>query len=280
MNQPKNERRKLRATVLGSGTSAGVPVIGCQCPVCLSTDPKDKRLRSSIVLRNESTTLLIDCGSDFRQQALGHQVNRLDALLVTHAHSDHVAGVDEIRLYNWYQGHSIPVYANSEAIEGLKKRFDYIFYSTHQGGGISQIDLKEINDHPFEAAGFQILPLPVIHAQLPVLGFRIGDFAYITDASEIGQETIDRLRGVRILIMNALRHRPHPSHQNVSQALEIVEQVNPEQTYFTHINHDLGHSTTNNQLPKGVELAWDGLEFDIDPDAELLPPINNTNQPS
>jgi len=259
----------LKVTVLGSGTSSGVPVIACDCAVCTSSDPNNQRLRSSIVLRNDQHTVLVDCGSDYRQQALTYHINRLDAVLLTHAHSDHVSGIDEIRLYNWRQKQDIPLYGSADTLENIKRRFDYIFNPGHVGGGIPRVELHEIGGQPFQVLGYPVIPLDALHGKLPVLGFRFGDFGYITDASEVPEETIRRLRGVRYLILNALRHRPHPTHLTVAEAVEITKRIGPERAWFTHITHDLDHETTNAELPKGMNLAHDGLEFTINPSAPM-----------
>lgn len=261
----------LRVTVLGTGTSAGVPVIACGCAVCASTNPRNHRLRSSILLRNAEKTILVDCGSDYRQQALRYGIKRLDVLLLTHAHSDHVSGMDELRLYNWRQKQAIPVYASEDTWGSLRRRFDYIFYPSQTGGGIPQITEFVIGTDMFEAAGYPILPLEVLHGDLPVLGFRFGNFGYVTDASEVHERTIRRLAGVRYLILNALRHKPHPTHLNIEQAVAIAQRIGAERTWFTHITHDLDHDETNAQLPPNIQLGHDGLEFDIDPHAPLPP---------
>lgn len=260
----------LEVTVLGTGTSAGVPVITCECPVCTSTNPMNTRLRSSIVIRNERATILVDCGSDYRQQALTHRINRLDVLLLTHAHSDHVSGIDEIRLYNWKQHHPIPVHGSELTLDEVCKRFDYAFDPFQNGGGVPQLDLIPIGA-PFTAAGYPVIPLEANHGKLPILGFRFGDFAYITDASYLPEETFRRLRGVRYFILNALRHRPHPTHFTVAEAVEIARRVGAERTWFTHIAHDLEHEATNRGLPEGVALAHDGLTFVINPHAPTPP---------
>lgn len=254
----------LQVTVLGSGTSSGVPVITCKCPVCSSENPRNHRLRSSIVLRGEGRTILVDCGSDFRQQALAYDIDKMDVVLLTHAHSDHISGIDELRLYNWTQKKVIPIYGSPRTLKDLRRRFDYIFNPEQTGGGIPQVELVEVAG-PFEILGVPVIPLEVMHGNLPVLGFRFGDFAYITDASEVPDKTVEQLAGVRYLILNALRHRPHPTHLNIEQAVEIVQRIAPERAWFTHITHDLDHDATNAQLPKGIELAYDGLEFVIDP---------------
>lgn len=255
-----------KVTVLGTGTSAGVPVIGCDCPVCTSGDPRNNRLRSSILLRNGPRAIVVDTGADFRQQALRWSINRLDAVLITHAHSDHIAGIDEVRLYNWKQKAVMPVYASAETHDSLRRRFDYIFHPIQTGGGVPQLDLQTVHDE-FEVLGLRVVVLPVMHGRMPVIGFRFGDFGYITDASEVPPETRERLRGVRYLILNALRHRPHPTHLTVEQAVEVTRDIGPERAWFTHITHDLDHVETNAALPEGIALAHDGLEFDIDPNA-------------
>jgi phosphoribosyl 1,2-cyclic phosphate phosphodiesterase len=258
----------LRVTILGSGTSAGIPVITCDCPVCTSTNPRNQRLRSSILLRNAEKTILVDCGSDYRQQALTHHINRLDALLLTHAHSDHVSGLDELRLYNWKQKHAIPVFASARTIHDIRQRFSYIFSPLQEGGGVPEIELTAVTG-PFETHGVRVLPLEVMHGKLPVLGFRFGNFAYITDASQVPDETVRRLSGVRYLILNALRYKPHPTHLTVDEAVAIARRVGAERTWFTHITHDLDHDEANARLPEGMALAHDGLEFDIDASAPM-----------
>ena len=256
--------RTLTATVLGSGTSSGVPVIGCECPVCTSPDPRDSRLRASLLLHDGDIGVLVDCGPDFRQQALVHRIARIDAILLTHAHSDHISGLDDVRGYNWHQGQSMPVFGSEKTLEGVRRRFDYIFEPRQQGGGLPQLDLERIGEEPFPVAGLRVVPLPVWHGEMPVLGFRFGDFAYVTDASRIPEETLERMRGVRFLILNALRHRPHPTHLTVEQAVEMTRRIGAERAWFTHITHDLGHEATNRELPEGMELAWDGLQFEVE----------------
>lgn len=258
----------MTVTVLGSGTSSGVPVVACDCAVCTSPRPHNHRLRSSIVLRGVDRTILVDCGSDFRQQALQHRLMRMDAVLLTHAHSDHISGMDELRMYNWKQGRAMPLFASEETLAALRKRFDYIFDPPQVGGGVPQLDLRVVRDEePFNVIGLRVEALTVLHGLLPVQGFRFGDFAYITDASHVPADVIARLRGVRTLILNALRHRPHPTHLTVAQAVEVARAVGAQQTYFTHITHDLDHDETNAQLPPGMALAHDGLDFPIQAEA-------------
>lgn len=256
--------RTFTATVLGSGTSSGVPVIACDCPVCTSADPHNRRLRSSLWLRNGDTSILIDCGSDFREQALTHRMDRLDAILLTHAHSDHIGGLDEVRIFNWRQHKPMPVYGTSDTLQGIRRRFDYIFEPIQTGGGIPQVELETLDGGPFEVEGLRVIPLPVMHGKLPVLGFRFGDFAYVTDASVVPDETMELMRGVRFLILNALRHRPHPTHLTVEQAVALAQRIGPERAWFTHITHDLDHEATNRDMPPGMALAHDGLEFQVE----------------
>jgi phosphoribosyl 1,2-cyclic phosphate phosphodiesterase len=252
-------------TVLGSGTSAGVPVIGCQCPVCQSPKSKNKRLRSSIVLTGREQTILVDCGSDFRQQALHYRINSLDAILLTHAHSDHVSGLDEVRLYNWLSGRRMPVYGSTITLEGVRRRFDYLFNPMQLGGGVADVELITVGDQPlpFDLFGAPVVPLPVMHGKLPINGYRFGDFAYITDASFIPPETLEAVRGVRYLILNALRPRPHPTHLCIPEATAIALEIGAEQTWFTHLTHDVDHDDANAELPPGIQLAYDGLQFTI-----------------
>ncbi len=256
--------------MLGTGTSAGVPVITCTCDVCTSTNPRNNRLRSSILLRNKDQSILIDCGCDFREQALRWKINQLDAILLTHGHSDHVNGLDEIRIYNWKMGIIMPIYASEGTLDNLRARYDYVFAPKHIGGGIPKINIVQIDENqPFEVLGHPVLPLPVLHGELPIIGFRIGNFAYVTDASYISEETLRRMEGVRYLILNALRHKPHPTHLNIEQATAIAQRIGAEHTWFTHITHDLDHETTNAELPEGIDLGHDGLEFEIDPTAQV-----------
>jgi phosphoribosyl 1,2-cyclic phosphate phosphodiesterase len=259
---------KARVTVLGSGTSHGVPMIGCSCAVCTSTDPRDRRSRPSIYVEVENgPKILVDTSTDLRQQALVHGVSRVDAILFTHSHADHVMGLDDSRRFSQMQKSRIPCYADRQTVHSLKKTFYYVFDpQTEKGGGLPQIELTEI-DGPFAVGGVAIRPIPLMHGSRTILGFRFGDFAYLTDTNHVPETSLPLLAGVKIVILDALRHRPHPTHFTVAEALDAAARIKPEQTYLTHICHDLPHVATNETLPKGVELAYDGLQLTIE--AEL-----------
>jgi phosphoribosyl 1,2-cyclic phosphate phosphodiesterase len=255
---------RARVTILGSGTSHGVPMIGCSCAVCTSADPRDRRTRPSIYVDVEDgPKILVDTSTDLREQALANKVLRVDAILFTHSHADHVMGLDDSRRFSQMQKRAIPCYADRDTAASLKKTFYYVFDpATEQGGGLPQIDLRLI-DGPFSIDGVAIRPIPLMHGSRPITGFRIGDFAYLTDTNHVPDDAMPLLAGVNTMILDALRHRPHPTHFSVAEALGVVERVKPRQTYFTHICHDLPHVATNASLPAGVELAYDGLQLDI-----------------
>jgi phosphoribosyl 1,2-cyclic phosphate phosphodiesterase len=263
----------LRVTVLGSGTSHGVPAIGCDCAVCRSTDPRDKRTRPSILIELPADphgspsaaavrTVLVDTSTDLRTQALANDVRRVDAILFTHHHADHVFGLDDVRRFNQMQRTSIPCFGSDATLGTLREMFSYIFNPPPQvGGGLPQLSLFALGG-AFSLGGAEIVPVPLFHGRLPVLGFRIGAFAYLTDCNRIPDEAWPLLTadgGVRTLILDALRDRPHSTHFSVSEALAVVERLGPERAYFTHICHDLPHAATCARLPRGVELAYDGL---------------------
>lgn len=255
----------MKVTLLGTGTSTGVPVLTCDCAVCTSSSPRDRRTRTSALLEDANHSILIDCGADFREQALAARVTRVDAVLLTHGHADHTAGLDDLRMYNFRQKIALPLHGNEETLCDIRKRFDYCFREDVQlGGGLPQFALANVTG-PFEIAGVRVIPIEVFHGRLPILGYRIGDFAYITDASNIPDESYALLSGVRTLVLNALRHRPHPTHFSVAQALEAARRIGAAQTWFTHITHDLMHDATNADLPPECQLAHDGLAFEIDP---------------
>jgi phosphoribosyl 1,2-cyclic phosphate phosphodiesterase len=256
---------KARVTVLGSGTSHGVPMIGCTCAVCRSSDPRDRRTRPSIYVEVENgPAILVDTSTDLRTQALAHGVLRVDAILFTHSHADHVMGLDDSRRFSQMQKAPIVCYADALTVESLKKSFYYVFEpAKEKGGGLPQIDLRTI-DGPFAVSGVAVQPIPLMHGSRPILGFRFGDFAYLTDTNHIPDASLPLLAGVKTIVLDALRHRAHPTHFTVAQAIEAASRIQPAQTYLTHICHDLPHAATNESLPAGVELAYDGLAFDIE----------------
>jgi phosphoribosyl 1,2-cyclic phosphate phosphodiesterase len=267
----------LKVTVLGSGTSHGVPSIGCDCAVCRSADPKDRRTRPSILIELADAgddgaepqfaravrSILVDTSTDLRMQALANDVRRVDAILFTHSHADHIFGLDDVRRYNQMQQSAIACYADEETLENLKRMFSYVFSPPRQkGGGVPELSIFRIAG-PFSLGGVEIVPVPLFHGRLPVLGFRIGSFAYLTDCNRIPDASWPLLDGVRTVILDALRHRPHSTHFSVGEAIDVVGRLRAERAYFTHICHDLGHADTNAQLPSGVELAYDGLVLEI-----------------
>ena len=263
----------MRVTVLGSGTSHGVPSIGCDCAVCRSSDPKDRRMRPSILIEIDAEApsrfagavraILVDTSTDLRAQALAFDVRRVDAILFTHSHADHVFGLDDVRRYNQMQQGAIACYADAGTLASLRRMFAYVFEPPAQkGGGIPQLSLFQLAG-PMTLGGVEIVPVPLFHGKLPVLGFRLGAFAYLTDCNRIPDESWPLLDGVRTVILDALRHRPHSTHFSVSEALAASRRLGAERTYFTHICHDLGLAETNAQLPAGGELAYDGLVLEI-----------------
>ena len=263
----------MRVTVLGSGTSHGVPAIGCDCEICTSAEPKDRRSRPSILLelngREPSPfagavrSILVDTSTDLRTQALDNHVRRVDAILFTHTHADHVFGIDDVRRFNNMQKSAIACYADRRTVASLRRMFSYIFEPPAQkGGGLQQLSLFEIAG-AFTLGGAEIVPVPLFHGQLPILGFRVGSFAYLTDCNRIPDESWPLLEGVRTVIIDALRHRSHSTHFSVTEAVDAVRRMRAERAYLTHISHDLGHLATNAQLPAGIELAYDGLVVEI-----------------
>jgi phosphoribosyl 1,2-cyclic phosphate phosphodiesterase len=248
---------------LGSGTSHGVPMIGCQCDVCTSADPRDRRSRSSVYLTlADDTRLLIDTSPDLREQALRHHLRRVDAVLYTHGHADHVLGLDDMRRFNALQGARIPCYGDARTVAEVRRTFSYIFdRETPPGGGLPEIDLHAI-DGPLAFGSVQVVPVPLWHGRRRLFGYRVGTLAYLTDVSEIPDESWPLLQGIEVLVIDALRRRPHPTHFNIDQALEAAARIGPRETYFTHISHDLGHAATSETLPPHVHLAYDGLSVD------------------
>lgn len=254
----------LTVTFLGTGTSQGVPVIGSDHPVCKSDDPKDKRLRVSVLLEWENYNYIIDCGPDFRQQMLRENVQRVDGILLTHEHSDHTAGIDDIRPFYFRQG-NIPFYAHPRVFQSLHKRFGYIFEIENKYPGAPTLDEIAIDkETPFSIGGKKVIPVEVFHNRLPVLGFRIDNFAYLTDVKTIEEVELQKIKNVEVLVLNALREKEHESHLNLSEALTLIEKIKPQKAYLTHISHLMGfHEEVERTLPENVFLAYDTLKITI-----------------
>lgn len=254
----------MKITFLGTGTSQGVPFIGCDCPVCTSADKRNDRLRTSVWIETPEASVVIDSGPDFRQQMLRYNVRRLDAIVFTHGHKDHVAGMDDVRAYNFHDKKAMNVYADLQTQEVLKREFQYVFQELNYPG-IPQVDLNTINGYnSFNINGLKFIPIKVLHYKMEVLGFRIGDFTYITDANYISSEQLDKAKGSKALVLNALRHEAHPSHFTLKEAIEVATAVGAENTYFTHISHQLGlHEEVEATLPDGMHLAYDGLTLHL-----------------
>lgn len=253
----------MKITFLGTGTSQGVPVVACNCEVCRSDDPYDQRLRSSVLIEVDGKNIVIDAGPDFRQQMLTARVDRLDAILITHEHYDHIAGLDDIRAYNWVQKKPTDIYAEHRVQLSIKKIFSYVFASKKYPG-IPQMNLYNIDENPFSISGTEILPIRGMHYKLPVLGFRIGNFAYLTDMKTIGDDQMKKLEGVEVLAVDALRKEEHISHMNVAEALDVIDKVQPRQGYLTHVSHLMGlQREVSRDLPANVAFAYDGLVVDL-----------------
>lgn len=252
----------FKFTFLGTGTSQGVPIIGCQCDICLSNHPKDKRLRTSVLIESETTTVVIDSGPDFRQQLLREDVRKLDGLIFTHSHKDHVAGMDDIRAFNYLQNKPVDVYATLFTQSVLKREFEYVFNNASYPG-VPQLNLHTISKETVIRIGdIELQPIEVMHYKMPVLGFRIKNLTYITDANAIDENELQKIVGSDILVLNALRRESHISHFTMDEAIAISTKLNPKQTYFTHISHQLGkHQDVDAELPAGINLAYDTLSF-------------------
>ncbi len=258
-----SEKPEIKVTFLGTGTSQGVPVIACECEVCQSQDKKDKRLRSSVLVQVNKKNIVIDTGPDFRQQMLTHKVKHLEAVLFTHEHKDHIAGLDDVRAFNYIQKQPTDIYASENVIKALKREFYYAFEEVKYPG-VPQLNIHQIENKPFIADDISIIPILVYHYKLPVFGFRIGDFVYITDANKIPIEEIVKLKDVKILVLNALRKEKHISHFTLSEAIEVAREINAQKTYFTHISHLMGkHEEVNKELPENMYLAYDGLTIEV-----------------
>ena len=255
---------KATLTVLGSGTSMGVPTIGCDCAVCHSSDPHDRRTRPSVMVEYDGRLVLIDTTPDFREQAIREGIDHVDAVLYTHTHADHILGIDDLRPLSFHRPGTIPLYARPEAGEFLRNMFRYIFDADYKFGGIARVELKNI-EGPIELFGTRFEPIPIIHGETEILGFRFGSAAYLTDFSDVPEPSMKQLHGLDILFLDALRHKPHPTHSTVENSLRIVNELKPKRAFFTHICHDLPHAETNASLPPNTQLSYDGmkLEFEI-----------------
>lgn len=254
----------LKVTFLGTGTSQGIPIIGSKHPVCLSDNPKDKRLRVSVLVQWKNYNYVIDCGPDFRQQLLANPIDQLDAILFTHEHADHTAGIDDIRPFFFRQG-DIPIYAHSRVVDSLKRRFDYIFAKENRYPGAPAVAINLVSkEDTIDLNGLKVTPIEVLHNKLPILGYRLGDFVYLTDVKTVSKTELEKLKGCKVLVVNALRLEPHISHLNLEEALAFAKEVGAVETYFTHISHLLGfHDEVEKNLPDNVHLAYDNLKITI-----------------
>lgn len=251
----------IEVVFLGTGTSHGIPVIACDCWVCHSPDPRDRRDRAAILVRWRGRTILVDTPPELRHQLLRVRVRDLDAVLYTHTHADHLFGLDDVRVFSSRSGRPMPVHGTPETLANLRQQFFYAFTGPAVGGGVPQLELHPIEpaDRPFEVAGLPVQPIPVLHGPTRVLGFRFANLAYVTDTNHIPDASLDLLRNLDVLILDALREQPHPTHFSLPEALEVVAHLRPRRAYFTHLCHELGHAETSRRLPVGVELAYDGL---------------------
>jgi phosphoribosyl 1,2-cyclic phosphate phosphodiesterase len=249
----------VRITFLGTGTSHGVPMIGCECATCRSTDPHDNRLRPSIFLETSNARVLVDAGPDLREQALRHRIARVDAIVFTHGHADHILGMDDVRRFNALMDGSMPCYGDDATLEDIRRMFSYVFDpATPKGGGLPQLDLRVI-DGPFSVGDIHLQPVPIWHGRRRILGFRVGAFAYLTDCSRIDEAAWPLLERLDVLVLDALREKPHPTHFSLSDAIATAARIGAARTFFTHMAHDLPHEATNARLPDGMRLAHDGL---------------------
>ena len=251
----------MKLLFLGTGTSTGIPQIGCECEVCLSANTKDKRLRTSLLVSIDGKNILIDCGPDFRQQMLTNNIKHLDAVLLTHHHYDHISGLDELRSFT--NSKAMPICAEGYVKDAIKRTFPYCF-GDNKYPGVATFDIKNIDNEEFEVAGVKIVPIRVMHYNLPIFGYRIGNVAYITDMLTISDVEIEKLNSLDLLIINALRHNQHISHQTLADALDIIRRVSPRKAYLVHVSHQMGlHDEVSNQLPENVSIAYDGLQIDV-----------------
>lgn len=253
----------MRLIVLGTGTSFGVPMIGCECPVCTSTNPHNKRMRCSAYLEVGDTHLLIDTSTELRLQAIQNHIKRVDAILFTHYHADHVSGLDDVKAFNGIKGGPLTCFGDVGTEAQLQERYAYAFAGTPWVGAIPHIVFTVVDEQPFYAEGVEVIPIPLEHGRIRSTGYRIGNIAYLTDTNGISRSSRELLRGLDVMVVDALRQRPHPTHFNIEQALEVIQDVKPRQAYLTHMTHDVDHESTNAQLPPGVQLAYDGLTLEV-----------------
>lgn len=253
----------MKITFLGTGTSQGVPVIACQCTACQSLDFRDKRLRTSVHIENEGRSFVIDTGPDFRQQMLREGIKKLDAIIFTHEHKDHTAGLDDVRAFNFRQKKDMPIYGRENVIHQLKQEFSYAF-AERKYPGVPQLEVHTLDGGPFSVEGVDFTPIEVMHLKLPVFGFRVQDFTYITDANYISEEEKNKIKGSKVLVLNALQHEPHVSHFNLEEAIALAQEIDAQETYFTHISHRMGrHKDIEEKLPEKISLAYDGLVLEL-----------------
>ncbi|MCD6287963.1 MAG: MBL fold metallo-hydrolase [Candidatus Hydrogenedentes bacterium] len=252
----------MRVLFLGTGTSVGVPVIGCTCPVCTSTDPRNNRLRVSLYIRTATGfSILIDTGPDLRQQALRYGITRVDAVLFTHAHADHIFGMDDLRRFNRDPDHALPCYADRKTSDSIKSIFGYSM-NHRMGGSLPLVHITEV-ENAFELGGVSVVPVPLKHGRRITTGYRIGGFAYLTDCNAIPQTSLPLLEGLDVLVIDGLRYRPHPTHFTIPEAIDAIERIGPRHAYITHLSHEIDHATVTAQLPDGIELAYDGLDITV-----------------
>ena len=254
----------LKITVLGSGTSVGVPTPGCHCAVCSSTDPRDNRLRPSILIQYCGRNVVIDTTPDFRTQVLRAGLDRIDAVLFTHSHADHIMGLDDVRPFNFRQKTRIPIFAAADTMEAIHRVFRYIFTDEERQSAVPQLDTHTLNGEAFDLFGLSIEPIRVLHGSSSIYGYRFGRAAYLTDHSDIPPESLEKLRGLDVIFLDALREKPHPTHSTIERSLRTVAELAPRRAFFTHIAHDLSHARTESRLPPPSRLAYDGLEIDVE----------------
>jgi len=264
---------RLDITILGSGTSTGIPVIGCNCPVCRSTDPRNRRTRCSALLQHGTHNILIDTSPDLRLQALRENIRHVDAVLYTHSHADHMHGIDDLRSFSLHSGKPIPVYGSTRTLKRVRENFSYIFDDLDQPGYIPKLNLYPV-EIPFELFGLLIIPIPLVHGRLPIFGYRCGPIAYLTDCSAIPESSLEQLKDLELLVLDGLRFKPHNTHFNIDQAIQVAQTIGARQTWLTHLSHDVDHPCHGPQLPEGIHLAYDGQSLSL-PAHGASPPVKS-----